>query len=92
MLFVIFTYLEIVVDVLSLYKTPNKQVCLSACMFISVMKPVRDTHGEPGLPMIPPLIVMNVHPVEAGTNSSTFRPQLRDRLRSSLKTKITAFS
>ena len=30
MLFVIFTYLEIVVDVLSLYKTPNKHVCLSA--------------------------------------------------------------
>ena len=61
-------------------------------MFINVMKPVRDTHSEPGLPMIPPLIVMNVHPVEAGTNGDAIRPHLRDRLRSSLQTKITAFS
>ena len=32
-IFVIFTYLEIVVNVLSLYKTPNKNmsVCLSVC-------------------------------------------------------------
>ena len=32
-LFVTFTYLEIVVNVLSLYKTPNKNmsVCLSVC-------------------------------------------------------------
>ena len=31
---VIFTYLEIVVDLLSLYNTPNKHVCLSVSIFL----------------------------------------------------------
>ena len=60
MLFVIFTYLEIVVYVPSLYKTPNKHVCLSVCLSNSrglpdpPPPPARAWHC-PGLSSVPEL-------------------------------------
>ena len=47
LLFVIFTYLEIVVNVLSLYKTPNK-TCLSVYIRVSVPTPRRSTPDDLG--------------------------------------------
>ena len=44
---VIFTYLEIVVDVLSLYKTPNKHVC--SVLFCAILY-LYKSHNTPLLP------------------------------------------